>query len=610
MAHDAHRPYASHSPTFTPVAMEARTVLAQCPLFEGLSAEALDRLAASAQPVEIASGVALFMPGSAPDCIYIVANGRLVASLGDGTQIGVIARLEPIGEIGALSGEPRTAAVHAVRDSLLFRIAADRLYALIHEYPEALIAMTRVIIQRLRRNQRAEALDSAQKTRSIAVVPATADADASMVARQLVAALSGYCAPLLVDAAAVDAALGPGAALARTDSGAANQRVVEHLNALEAATPHLVYLAGADADPWARRCMRQADRILMVTHARSPAIDSAMIDEWRRSGARAPVELLVIRPESVVAGAVAAWRERLGARAHYFVRPGHAADFASLARQLTGRGVGVVLGGGGARGFAHIGLMRAMAELKIPVDAVGGSSMGAFFAALIACGYDHHEQLHIARETFVNHNYLNDYIFPSVALIRGRKFLRRLRDIFEDRQIEDLHKPYFCVSTNLSRGSAMVHDRGPLHLWIAGSMAVPGVAPPLAYQGELLADGAVINSLPTDVMQSWARGPIIASDVSTAGGIAAPGVEGPDPEALFNWRGQGERPRLLTILHRTATLTSESGIAQRAARADLYLRMPVSKVALFDWKRFDEVVELGYQFALEQLQRAHGSLMR
>ncbi len=590
--------------------MDARTVLAQCPLFSGLSPAALDSLAARAERVDIPSGRVLIEVGNRPENIYIVANGRLIATRPDGTVIGSIARLEPIGEIGALSGEPHTAAIHAVRDSLLVRIPGEHLYTVIQAFPDALLAMTRVIIERLRRNRRAEILESAQKSRSIAVVPATPDADAAMVARGLAAALSTYCAPQLVDAAGVDAALGAGAAMARIDSGAANERVAEHLNALETRHPHMVYLAGADADPWARRCMRQADRILVVVPARAPAIASAMVDELKLSGTRAPIDLVFVRAESVPAGNVLAWRARIGARAHFFVRPGSAADFSSLARQLSGRGIGVVFGGGGARGFAHIGLMRAMAELGIPVDVVGGSSMGAFFAALIACGYDHHEQLHIARETFVNHNYLNDYLFPSVALIRGRKFVRRLYEIFDERRVEELRKPYFCVSTNLTRGTAMVHDQGPLHLWIAASMAVPGVAPPVAYKGELLADGAVINSLPTDVMQSWERGPIIASDVSTEGGIAAPGVDGPDPEALFHWRDPSERPTLFSIIHRTATLTSESGVAARAARADLYLRMPVSKVALFDWKRFDEVVERGYQFALEQLTPMKDKLLQ
>lgn len=589
--------------------MKPRAVLAECPLFARLTDTALDAVAAQAEIVEIPSGRMLYERGSTPDSIYIVATGRLSVVLEDGTITGTIGRLEPVGEISALGGEPRVGSAYAVRDSLLIRIPARHLFDVIGRHPDALVEMTRVIIQRLRQNQRAQRLANQRQARSFAVIPATADADAVAVARQLTAALSLHCAPALIDAASVDAALELGAAQTRIDSGAANRRLVEYLNRIELEHEYQIYLAGAEPDPWARRCMRQADRILVVVDARMPAIASPMVDELRRSGARAPVDLVVIRPEGADASAVLPWRDRVGAGSHYFVRREHASDFASLARQLTGRGIGLVLGGGGARGFAHIGLMRALHELGIPVDVVGGSSMGAFFSALAACGYDHNEMLHIARDTFVSNNHLNDYLFPTVALIRGRKFVRRLHEIFDERRIEDLRRTFFCVSTNLTRGKAMVHDRGPLYMWVAASMAVPGVAPPVVFKGELLSDGGVINNLPTDVMQGLERGPIIASDVSTEGGIAAPGIEGPDPEGLFRLKGDDDRPRLFSIIFRTATLTSESGTAQRAARADVYLRMPVGGVALFDWKKLDEVVERGYRHALEQLHPLREKLL-
>lgn len=589
--------------------MTPREVLAECPLFARLSTAALDALAERAEVLEIASGRTLFEQGSAPDSIYIVATGRLCAVLPDGSIAGTAARLEPLGEIGALSGDPRVATVHAIRDSVLIRIPGRHLYEVVSRHPDALIEMTRVIIQRLRRNHRAQRLEHQRRVRCFAVIPATPDADAAMVARQLAGALAVSCTPKLINAAAVEATLGAGMSRTRIDQGDANTRLVEYLNRAEADHGYLVYQAGADADPWARRCMRQVDRILMVIDAHTPPIASAMVDELRRSGARAPVDLVVIRPEGSGAGAVLPWCERVGAGAHYFVRREHTGDFASLARQLTGRGVGLVLGGGGARGFAHIGLMRALHELAIPVDVVGGASMGAFFSALVACGYDHNEMMHIARDTFVTQNHLNDYLFPTVSLIRGRKFVRRLRQIFEEQQIEELRKPFFCVSTNLTRGREMLHDRGPLYMWLATSMAVPGVAPPVVYRGELLADGGVINNLPTDIMQGLERGPILASDVSTEGGIAAPGIEGPDPEALFRLKGGDERPRLFSIIFRTATLTSESGTAQRASRADVYLRMPVEGVALFDWKKLGDVVERGYRYALEELAPVRDRLL-
>ncbi|AXQ27545.1 cyclic nucleotide-binding protein [Solimonas sp. K1W22B-7] len=588
--------------------MDTRTILAQTPLFSRLQPEALDALSAHTELLGIRSGSVLFEQGEPADSMYIVSTGRLRAVNKDGSLLGDIGHHEPIGEIGVISGEKRSVSVYAVRDSILLRIPREDLYTVIENYPGAMIEMTRVIIHRLRQNQHSQQLAAVRSVRSFAVIPALGDVDAAAVAAGLRDALSMHYPVRLVDSVLCDAELGPGAALSHDPE--TNGRLIEFLDRIECEQRYLVYLANRDADAWAQRCMRQADRILVVVTTRSYPIMSAMLDELRQSGTRAPVEVVMIRAEGEEPDHILKWRELSGARAHYYLRPNSRADCESLARQLSGRGIGVVLGGGGARGFAHIGMIRALRELDIPIDCAGGSSMGAFFAALTACGYTDEEMLHIARETFVSHNYLNDYIFPSVALIRGRKFSKRMHELFEERQIEALRMPYFCVSTNLTRGKAMVHDQGPLHLWVATSMCVPGVAPPVAWNGDLLADGAVINSLPTDVMQAWGRGPIVASDVSTEGGISAPGVVGPDPEALFNIKKDGERPGLFAIVFRTATLTSESGTSQRAARADAYVRMPVSGIALFDWKKLDQTVERGYQHALEKLTAVRDVLLK
>lgn len=592
--------------------MDPRAVLAQSSLFARVSPEALDALAVRVKVREIKSGDVLFNAGDPAGALYTVANGRLRAMLPSGVIAGDIGRGEPIGEMGLLTGEARGATVYAVRDSELLEISREELLLLIRQFPDALLEATRVIVRRLRQNLGTQKLRSTGSHRAFAVIPAAPGADALALAHALRQWLAQHGNALLLDAGAVDSVLGAGMAqIAFNDGDSDNARVVAFLNEQEAANSALVYAAGHAADAWAWRCMRQADLILLLVDAAAPATLTPMIEELKKSGSRAHIELVILRTPSSAPGEVLAWRELTGARAHYFLRPDRTDDLACLGRQITGRGVGLVLGGGGARGFAHIGLMRALHELQMPVDIFGGSSMGAFFAALAACGFDHRQMAQIARETFVQRNHLNDYLLPVVSMIRGRKFLKRLREIFGEQQIEHLYTQYFCVSTNLTRGIAMVHDRGPLPIWLAASMAVPGFAPPVAYKGELLADGAVVNSLPTDVMQKLERGPIIASDVSTEGDLRATGIEGPDPEGLFNWAASaGKRPSLLRIIFRTATLTSESGVAARAARADLYIRMPVSGIALFDWKKLDEVSERGYHHALEKLGPVRDALLK
>ncbi len=591
--------------------MEIQPIISQCPLFARLSPATLDALIKHVTVREIKSGGVLFSEGDPSECLYVVATGRLREMRDNGELVGDIGRYEPVGEIGVIADETRSATVHAVRDSILLKLARSDLMRFAATHPKALIEMTRVMITRMRLAGRDKALESARSVHTFAVIPANGDVDAHDFAERFSQVLAQHDSAKLIDDVLIDAELGYGTSRRPFQEDDANARVMTMLGDIESKHRYLVYAAGNETDSWARRCMRQADRIIVVANAATAPAMTPMLQRMRSGGSeRVPVDLVLLRPDETEAGSVLAWRECTHATAHYFVRPGNADDLDKMVRQVTGRGVGLVLGGGGARGFAHIGLLRALHELKIPVDLAGGSSMGAFFAALISCGYDHNEIAEIARETFVENNYLNDYMFPMVALIRGRKFVRRLHDVFGERQVEQLRTPFFCVSTNLTRGTPVVHDRGPLYMWIACSMCVPGVAPPVAYRNELLVDGAVINSLPTDVMQGMRRGPIVASDVSTAGDLSAPGIEGPDPEGLLRWNAPIKRPSLFSIIFRTATLTSESGTANRAARADAYVRMPVNGIGLFDWKKMDEVVERGYRHAMEQLGPLRDSLLK
>ena len=582
--------------------MDVGSVLADCPLFTGMGPQTLGSLAALARPIEVRSGERLFPAGAPSDCIYIVATGRLRAQAEDGTIVGFMGRLEAIGEIGALSGAPRSRAVHAIRDSLLIRIDREALLQFLLQNPQALLALTRVMIARLTQSPQELKRRAARATRAFALVPAPPTVEAAVSAHALRNLFAAWDTVQVLDAAGVERTLGAGAAQAAPDGGEANTQLMSWLNAQESKYRYLVYAAGANADAWSRRCIRQADRVIVVTDAQAPAVATPMVASLKDAGVLAAVDLVLLRRQATDRAPVLEWKDLVGARSHYFLQPGNERDLASLARQLAGRGVGLVLGGGGARGFAHIGLIRALEELDIPVDVIGGTSMGAFIGALLACGHTSASMVEVVRDTFVRKNYLNDWVFPRVALIRGRKFYRRLVEIFGEQHIEQLRRPYFCVSSNLTRGTPQVHDHGPLATWVATSMAVPGFAPPVVHNEELLVDGAVTDSVPTDVMQALGRGPIIASDVSTDATIRASGIVGPDMEAVLRWRSAAKAPNLRTILFRTATMSGQGDLQARADRADLYLRMPVSSIGMFSWPMLDEIVERGYQFAREKLK--------
>lgn len=578
--------------------MDVVEILSQCGLFAGLEASAIRRLGSVCRIVPVAGGQQLFTAGGPADCLYIVASGRLRAHRGDGTVAGDISRLEPIGEISVMTDEPRSGEVYALRDSLLLRIERDALLAFIQQHPSALMAITRVLIQRLRHNLSAVAGPRPPSRPALAIMPAGPSVPLAGFLERLEAAFRRQGeVPEWLDARRVDAALGAGAAQTPLSGGPGHERLIQWLAEREQGGHRLLYVGTPGADAWSERCMRQADRVLIVADPSLRPVDSPLPGVLRRMLLRTPVELVMLREGPTPVPTLRDWMANCDLDSHHHLHPLRAGDHDRLARLLSGRALGLVLGGGGARGFAHIGLVRALEEMGRPIDLIGGTSMGAFFGGLLACGADSRELRRIAEDTFVRQNYLNDFVLPRVSLIRGRRFGARLRAIFGEQMIEELPLGYFCVSSNLTRGVTMTHRQGPLSLWIGASMAVPGVAPPVVWNGDLLADGAIINSLPTDIMRSEGRGPVIASDVSTEGALSLPGVDGPDPEALLRQARNGPGLRLADILFRSATLTSESGTKARAGLADLYLRMPVSGIGLFDWKRIDELVERGYRHA-------------
>ena len=577
--------------------IDLATELARNALFSGMDQRAVAELSESASWLHLRSGDVLIQEGGPSDALYLLVTGRLRVDLGAGrtADVGVG---DSIGELGVLAGQPRSSTVNAVRDSRVIRLDRDALLAALFRYPQALLALGQVVIERLQHNASSERPPRSNIS-AVTVLETHDGVGREEFLRRMIEALQRFGTVKLIDEDCVDAALGEAMAATPFADDQANFALMQWLNQQEFEVDFLVYTASGAQAAWLRRCLRQCDRVLLLAEDSSLGSDTNLLKELSSHRLDVPLEMVLKR--SAWPLPLENFRAHYRCDDHYYWQSGQSKEIDSLVRQLSGHANGLVLGGGGARGFAHIGLIRALDELGIEIDLAGGSSMGALIAALRANGLSAAQISQEMRATFIDRNFLNDYMIPRVALIRGRRFLKRLRALFGDLHIEHMPMPYFCVSTNLSLGRVEVHRDGELATWIATSMAVPGVAPPVAWNGHLLSDGSVINALPVDVMAALGRGPIIASNVSTDGVIAAPGIKGPEPEALLNWSGKTDRPGLVDILFRTATLTSESGNLKRADQADLCLQMPVQHIGMFQWDALDELARAGYEHAMAEL---------
>ena len=437
--------------------------------------------------IAVAGGRVLFEQGEEADALYTLVSGAVGISVRDPRTGAVrrIARLQPpetFGETALFSNAPRSATATTLRDTHLLRLTRQAFEQLVQRHPSTLLYFTRTLADRLRTASASAQLDYAPTT--FAVLAVTDGICARSFAERLRTAMSEILhahVGCLVD--------WPDAA------------GESWFHTYEASHEQTVYAAHQIDCPWCRLCVRRADHVLLLAEPgrelRPGAAEflAASMSEWVRTD-------LVVLQEADAASPRALHRtvDGLPTSMRIQVRQGNAADFCRCARLAAGIARGLVLGGGGARGFAHLGVLRALEDADVPIDFVGGTSMGAIVAASLAMGWTLDDVHRRTVESFVGQNPLNDYTLPFLALTRGAKVDAGLAARFGTTQIEDMWLPFFCMSSNLTTGAAFVHRRGGLATALRASIAIPGLLPPVCTNEGILVDGGMMNNLPADVM--------------------------------------------------------------------------------------------------------------
>jgi NTE family protein len=396
-----------------------------------------------------------------------------------------------------------------------------------------------------------------------------------------------------------------GAKAAVLDKSSSAQ-TTDWFNHFEAEHDVVFYQGDQPDSTWSQFCLRQADRVLLIARADEKVPVHPFERRFFKREMTAPPELLLVHPGDAshrgVPEHIELRRDLFGT--HHHLRAGSASDLKRLARFIAGSAVGIVLAGGGARGFAHIGVLKALKEAGVPFDYVGGTSMGGIIAAGVAMEWDIDELSERVRDAFVVNKPLSDYTIPLIALFRGARVSALLQKHFGEMRIEDLPKPFFCVSSDLTSGHDYVHRSGLLWRALRASVALPGIIPPVTEGGHLLVDGGVMNNLPVDVMAAEARGPIIAVDVAGEIDLHAED-ERYGERSIFSLIGQRMRgsPSIISILMRAGTVGSN--LQRRSVRdqADFLFEPPLDGVGMRDWKYFEQAIAQGYAHAMLQIEK-------
>lgn len=538
-------------------------------------------------------GWQLFGPGEPSDQIYFVLSGSLgafrISANGKMELLGHIRAGEPVGEMSMIAGEAHENAVFALRDTELLSMSRQGFMSLVKTDPQILERLTRVIMIRMR--QARKKTGRSAEPRVFGLVAASPTIDLKQRARTLSTELQGMGMRVAIVG---EEAVGMPAA---------------YFDELEMRNDIVLLLSTLGDTPWFKMTQRHSDRIWLFARADARPSKPLLPDDPSPARQFRLVDLVLLHHggERQVTS-TAEWMDAAEATRVFHWNQMDENDARRLSRTMSGKSVGLVLSGGGARAYAHIGVMRALREANCPVDFIGGASMGAIVGAAIACGWDDEEIHRRIYQAFVETNPLSDYRLPVVGLVKGHKVDARLKEHFGDRLIEDLPIPFFAVSTNLTQGTFKVHTQGLLREALRATISLPGILPPVVSSRQVLVDGAVLNNFPVDVMREAHRGRIIGVDVAAAPeGLSADDFI--NPPGFFGWtlkHGFKTAPPIANLLMRAATISINPN--QHRAITDILIAPELAGIELRDWKEYEPAVDAGYLSMKEALADVKGPL--
>lgn len=577
-------------------ATRIKALLRGLPIFDSIAHETLEEIAKTVKLRRVATGETLIEQDNQADTLYLVASGRFRVAR-DGQTIATVGVGEPIGELAFFSGGRRTASVSALRDS-------------------EVLSLTR------------EGFDTVAKHHAALpqAILATVSARLAAVTAKL---------PVLSPMAGLVVSIGPvvgGEPLPASlvDGFIQSAEKTDHLNIHTADTApvsdgpdalgewfarleraggrHILLVCDPEATPdWARFAETRSDSRFYVAR-----LGASPLAPRPETPAREPRDHLVLwRPtRATPITGTTDWLSGRDLAMHHHLALDDPEDFARLLRFASDRAIGLVLAGGGAFGTAHVGAFRALSEAGIPVDCIGGTSVGAAMAAAIAQALPPEEIMRRCNEIFVTSRAMNRLNVPLYSVLDHRIFDAQLAKHFGDGLIEDLAMPFFAVSSNLSRNDIHVHRAGQLWRAVRASGSIPALLPPvLTDEGDVLIDGGLLDNVPLDAMRLTKSGPNIVFDFNhgnnwrvQADYDALPGRMGALRGFLFKRSRKNRFPRIPSILSRSMIINSRREAGRMALGRDVLFRLPTAPRASFlDWTKGQQNYEIGYRALTQAL---------
>ncbi len=590
-------------------------LVAILPVFCGpLDVTMLNTIESAIEWVHLPRGKALFYQGDHGNDFFILISGRLSVCIKEKTGIertvAEVRRGTIVGEMAMFTGAKRTASIFAVRDSDLVRFSRDAFERIIASHPGMMMHFIQFIIKRMQ--EISAVTQQRNKPLNIAVIPAGPNVPLSSFTNRFADALSNFGTTLHISSDRLDRIWGIEGMAQTAETAPNNIRLAAWLDEQEAKYMNIIFEADITPTPWTKRCLQHADRVITLGQAADSSNPGEIEAEWLlhdTAVGNVHRTLVLLHPDGrKIPSKTSAWLDKRRVDTHYHIRWNTDADMDRLARLFTGNAIGLVLGGGGARGFAHIGVIRALAEANIPIDMIGGTSMGSMIAAQYAMGLDWRSMIDQQKKAIALKPF-REFTIPLIALIKSKRLDSVIRTMCGDTQIEDMWLNYFCVSSNLTTAEMVVHRYGPLGKSVRASGALPGITKPVLDKNNLLVDGALFNNVPADIMKELCGGRVIMVDVSPDEDLKVPDCYKEIPsEAEILWSRLSPfkkkiiLPGILDIMMRTIMVGSANKEIYAKKAADFNFCPPVGGFGLLEFEAIDKIVEAGYLYAKERIK--------
>lgn len=491
-------------------------ILKNSPLFSSLDENDIKSIISEFKKVYVHKNKILFHQGEFSNSIYIVITGKLVAMVKSDKQIikiiGEIHTGESVGELAALSSEPRTATVKAIDNSILLKLSRESFNKICQQYHSVLQHTVDAVIDRSRQILHLLAADGAIQ-KHIAIIPATEKVDLTKFNQKIYEHVHNN--PEVMILSDYDVKF--------RETHHTSRSLQQCLKDIDKKVRTIIFMLSSINTPLAIQCFHKIDTIYIVADsADEPYISQSIFVALRTLETVEhinPELILLHESDTELPQNTARWLKLAHFRLYHHIRINQEKDIAKILRFIEGKAIGLVLGGGGVRSWAHFGVIKALKEAKIPIDIIGGTSAGAIVAGYYAL----HENfdgipIELKELTQITRKSVawQHFTWPAVSLFDGKAYTQKQKEIFGKARIENLWLSCFSVACNLATNSQVIGRKGYLWKTIRSSTAVPAIFPPVVINGKIHLDGGILNNLPVDIMRKLLNGSgtIIASELT------------------------------------------------------------------------------------------------